>query len=85
MGKPNNNGENTNPQELCKKLKFGQMNKGYMHNPASVLENEMLRILWNFEIQTDYFITARRPELIIINKKREQAKSWKILYLRTTE
>ena len=27
--------------ELCKKLKFDQTNKWYMHNPESVLKNEM--------------------------------------------
>ena len=26
--------------EMCKKLKFDQMNKWYMHNPASVLKND---------------------------------------------
>ena len=45
-----------------------------MHNPASVLENEMHKLLWDFEIQTDYLITARRPDLIIINNKKELAE-----------
>ena len=27
--------------EICKKFKFDQMNKGYMHNPESVLKNEI--------------------------------------------
>ena len=33
-----------------------------MHNPESVLEIEMHKILWDFEIQTDQLISARRPE-----------------------
>ena len=41
-----------------------------MHNPESVLENEMHYLLWDFEIQTDHLTTARRPDFIIINKKR---------------
>ena len=32
-----------------------------MHKPKSVLENETHKILWNFEIQTDHLISARRP------------------------
>ena len=31
--------------ELCKKLKFDNMNKWYMHNPDSVQENEMPKLL----------------------------------------
>ena len=48
-----------------------------MHNPESVLENETHKFLWDFEIQTDHLISVRRPDVIIINKKkREFAKSW---------
>ena len=34
--------------ELCKKLKFDHMNKWYMHNPESVLENETHKLFWDF-------------------------------------
>ena len=40
-----------------------------MHNPESVLENDTHKLLWDFEIQTDHLISARWPDLIIINKK----------------
>ena len=30
-----------------------------MHKPESVLENEMHKIPWDFEIQTDHLIPAR--------------------------
>ena len=39
----------------------------YWHKPESVLENETNKILWDFEIQTDRPITARRPDLMLIN------------------
>ena len=45
-----------------------------MHKWESVKENEMLKILWHFEIQIDNLIPARRPELVIINKKQKQKK-----------
>ena len=39
-----------------------------MHNIAPVLENDTHKLLWDFDIQTDHQISARRPDLIIINK-----------------
>ena len=45
-----------------------------MHNLESVLENETHKFRWDFEIKTDHQISARRPDLIIINKKRKLAE-----------
>ena len=42
-----------------------------MHNQESVPENETHK-RWDFEIQTDHQISARRPDLIIINKKKKR-------------
>ena len=39
-----------------------------MYNPESILENEMHKILWDFEIQTDHLISARRSDLGIVKK-----------------
>ena len=43
-----------------------------MHNPASILENDTHKLLLDFDIHTDHLISARRPELIIINKKKRE-------------
>ena len=45
-----------------------------MHNTASVLENDAHKLLWDFYIQSGHLITARRPDLIIINKKKKKKK-----------
>ena len=45
-----------------------------MQNPAPVLENDTHKLLWDFDIQTDHLISARRPDLIIINKKKRTCK-----------
>ena len=45
------------------------MHKWYMYNPESVPENETHKIIWDFDIQTDQLISARRPDLVIGNKK----------------
>ena len=47
-----------------------------MHNLESTQENETLKIFWEFEIQTDHLISARRPDLVIVNKKRELVEYW---------
>ena len=39
---------------LCKMLKFDHMNKWFMHNSESVLENETHKLLWDFEIRKDH-------------------------------
>ena len=45
-----------------------------MHNLAPVLENNTHKLLWDFDIHTDHQILARRPDLIIINKKERNCK-----------
>ena len=61
-------------------------NKWYMHNPTPILENDTHKLLWDFDIYTDYLISTRRPDLIVINnKKREFAKLLTLLSQLTTE
>ena len=43
-----------------------------MHNPAPVLENDSHKLLWDFNIQTDHLIPARKPDIIIINNKKKE-------------
>ena len=74
--------------EMCKKFKFDHTNKWYMHNPAAVLENDTLKLLRDFDIQTGHLISARRPDLIIINnkiRKREREELSTLLSPLTTE
>ena len=57
---------------LRKKFKFHRTNKWYMHNPAPVQENDTHKLLWDFDIHTDHLISVRRPDLIIIHKKKRE-------------
>ena len=43
-----------------------------MHSPAPVIENDTHKLLWDFDIHTDQLISARRPDLIILNKKKRE-------------
>ena len=45
-----------------------------MHNLESVLENETNKFLSDFPIQTDHILSVRRPDLVIVNRKREPAE-----------
>ena len=45
-----------------------------MHNLAPVLENDSHKLIWDFNLQTDHLIPARRPDLIIINQKTKICK-----------
>ena len=54
---------------LAWKCSFEAGNKWYEHELESVLENEDYKILWDFSIQTDHVIEARRPDLVVVDKK----------------
>ena len=47
-----------------------------MHKPESVLEKETRKILWDSEIQIDHLFPAKRPDLLLILKKK-----WENYYL----
>ena len=46
-----------------------------MHNPAPVLGNDMHKLQWDFNIQTDHLIPGRRQDLIIINNKKDNLQN----------
>ena len=53
------------PTRRCaKNLKVDYTNKSYMYNPALVLEYDLHKLWWDFDIHTDHLISARRPDLI---------------------
>ena len=59
---------------ICREFQSDHTNKWYMHNPAPVLKNDSHKLLWDFNIQTDRLIPARRPGLIITNKRKRICK-----------
>ena len=54
--------------ELCKKSEFDHSNYWYMRNPESVLKNDWSKLYLDFDIPMDHLMSARRPDIIIINK-----------------
>ena len=53
---------------------FEAGDKWYKNEPESVLENEDYKILWDFSIQTDHVIEARRPDLVAVDKNERICK-----------
>ena len=64
--------------EMGKKLKFDHTNKRYMHNSGLVLEIDTHKFIWDFDIHTDHLISTKRPDLIRINKKKENLQNCRL-------
>ena len=60
--------------EVCRKYDLDTKDKWYEHEPQAVCENEHYKILWDFPIQTDHVIEARRPDMIIVDKKNNKCQ-----------
>ena len=60
--------------KLARKCNFEAGDKWYEHELESVLENEDYKIFWDFSIQTDHVIEARRPDLVVVDKKERSCK-----------
>ena len=43
----------------------------YDHRANKVVENEDVKVLWDFNIQVDKFIEARQPDIILVRKKKK--------------
>ena len=56
---------------LARKCNFEGGDK-YEHEPERVLENEDYKILWDFSIQIDPVIEARRTDLVVVDKERSR-------------
>ena len=64
--------------KLARKCNFEAGDKWYEHESESVLDYEDYKILWDLNIQTNHVIEARRPDLVVVDKKEI---SCKIIYL----
>ncbi|XP_068726529.1 uncharacterized protein [Montipora capricornis] len=58
--------------ELCKEYVVECSDKWYKHFPKSVEENEEVKLLWDFIIQTDREVFNRRPDIVIREKKAKE-------------
>ena len=54
--------------ELCQKFGLVGKVKWFNHKPAIVVENDRVKIFWDFNIQTDHVIQHRRPNIVVLYK-----------------
>ena len=38
------------------------------HKPVGVIENDHVKLLWDFNIQTATYIQARRPDVVVVDR-----------------
>ena len=62
--------------KLCEKHNLERKEKWYEHCPEGVVEDDDVKLIWDINIQCDNVIEARRPDLILVDKK---AKSYIII------
>ena len=58
--------------QLCGKCGLERANNWYEQKPERVVESENSKILWDFTIQCDRKIEARRPDIVFIDKKERE-------------
>jgi len=60
-------------RDMCVAYEIPVERKYWRHQPESVTENDTIKLLWDFEIQTDRRISARRPDIVLIDKTKKKA------------
>ena len=59
---------------LCQKFGIKVSEKWYQHHPEAVMENEDVKILWDFMVQCDREIVHRKPDIVVVNKKTNECQ-----------
>ena len=65
--------------KLCEKHHLERKEKRYEHCPEGVMEDDDVKLIWDINIQCDNVMEARRPDLILVDKK-GYASSLMLLY-----
>ena len=59
---------------ICKEYNVPCSDRWYDHVPEKVIENDRVKILWDYDVRTDHRIQARKPDLIVINKENQKVQ-----------
>ena len=54
--------------KLCHKFNIPCKDKWYDHDPEGIIENDKVKVLWDFRIQTDHQIEHNRPDVVVLDK-----------------
>ena len=61
---------------LCQIYDLSHSNNWYEHLAETVIKTPQVKILWEFNIQTDKIIDARRLDIVVTNK--DKRESWTV-------
>lgn len=59
-------------KSICDEYGIPTVTQYWKHDPQPVTENNTVKILWDFDVQTARHITARRPDLVVIKKNENE-------------
>ena len=57
--------------KLCGLYQLEQVEKWYEQQPNGVVESDKVKILWDFNIPYDSPIECRRPDIVVVLKKKK--------------
>ena len=60
----------------ARSITLKEKRKWYEHCPERVVEEDDVKLIWDINVQCDNFMEARRPDLILVDKK---AKTYVII------
>ena len=58
--------------KICRANGIHVKSRWYEHQTEAVIENDSCKLLWDFSVQKKHFITARRPDMSIIDKEHHE-------------
>ena len=58
--------------EICKEYDLPRAEQWYNHEPEGVTENESIKVSWDFNINMDYEIAHRRPDIVVELKSEKE-------------
>ena len=58
--------------KLCGKYKLERSDKWYEHNAEGIIENDEVKILWDFMIQCDRPVEHRKPDIVVLEKEKKK-------------
>ena len=59
---------------LCRLYELDRADKWFEQQPSSVLETDRTKVLWNFNVQCDHIIEAKRPDIVVVEKEEKVYK-----------
>ena len=57
---------------VSRKHRQERCDKWYEHEPSGVVEDDAIKLLWDFMIQCDSYVECRKPDIMVVDKKEKK-------------